>query len=320
LIVGGFEDGRIIAYSPTAANQIQIVKGVYYDSEIIPTEADIRQISIDQIPLLVLSPEFIAISKLSYPNIHHPLDFQDVLALNQCKVLQNSDYLCTLLAQTSVGKLINASEILGLKSQDDLQSLADSIHRQLIRRFLRWDRVHVDALTPLQLFVLLDIGDELINLSLEKHQFIDIMLARTSLIGRDREIAKLALYLLVMDIPDQYIDVLHVAKFQAIIHRWLALIPEHSTSSLSRAKIALLTLRYLACIEHIANIQFSPIWNADTLVRIMQRILFDDPSRFVLFMLIKSFYNDLKAGRNLMLDCDKLLHVLATPTSEFLIT
>lgn len=320
LIIGGLEQGGLVAYSPTAAIQVQIVKGVYYDSEIIPTIADVRMMIINETPLLVLSPEFISVSKLSYPNVHHSSDFQDVLSLNQHGVLQNTEYLSALLTQTSIGKLISVSDILKLKSQGDLQALVDSLHRQLIRRFLRWDRVHVDALAPLQFFVLLDVGDELFNVYPETLKFIDTILSRTSLHGRSLEIAKLGLHFLTMGIPEQYREVMQEANFQTMIHRGFAMIPKHSTPWLSRAKITLLTLQHLAYIEHLVDFQFAPIWNSDTLFRIMQRILFDDPSRFPLFMLIKSVYQDLKAGRDLISNCDEFLNLLETPASQFLIT
>lgn len=312
--LGGLTQEGIVAYSPAVPLQLQITRGSYFDSEISPTIEDVREVTIDETALLALSPEFIAVSKLSYPNVIRSCDFQDVLALNQSGCLQSAEYLSALLAQTSLGKLINAQDILGLNTHDDLQALMDSIHRQLIRRFLYWDRVNVDALNPFQFFVLLDMGDELFHLPADTYQFIDTMIARTTLEGRNLQIAKLGLHFLTVGIPNQSLSVLQDSEFQALVRRGLALIPEQRTVWLSRCKIVFTTLRQLTRIEDFANRQFDSIWSPASLIKIVQRILFDDPSRFTLMTSVKSLYHDLETGQVSVSDCANLLHnLLAIP-------
>src|SRR5439155_20548973 len=105
---------------------------------------------------LVLSPEFLVVSKLSYPNVHHPGDFQDILALHQYGCLRNAEYLSTLLMQTSLSQLIQTQDFTCLDKASDLQALVDSIYFQLVKRFLYWNDVNVDALNSFEIFVLLD--------------------------------------------------------------------------------------------------------------------------------------------------------------------
>lgn len=308
--IGGFMQGGIVGYSPTVPIQLQICRGGYFDSEINPFVADVRQVTIHNTSILALSPEFIAVSKLSYPNVHRSCDFLDVLALRQYGYLQSYEYLSTLLAQTSLGKLIDTQDILNLKTENSLQMLVDAIHQQLIKRFLYWDRVNVDALNSSQFFVLLDMGDELFDLPINVLQFIDTMLETTTLNGRNLQIAKLGLHFLMIGIPSQSLDVLKSPSFQALVQRGLALISKRPNFWLSGPKSVFMILHQLTLLEYLAGGHFDTIWSPDTLVRIMQRVLFHDLSRFVLITSIKSIYHDLKVGQISELDCTNLLHDL----------
>lgn len=295
--IGGLAQDGIVAYSHSAPIKLQITRGSYFDAEITPTLEDVRSITIGQASLLALSPEFVVVSQLSYPNVHHPHYFQDVLALNQSNHLRNSDNLSILLAQTSLGKLIDANAILRVKTLDDLQALIDSIHYQLIKRFLYWDRVNVDALDPFQIFVLLDLDDELFNLPTDLYHFIDLVMKEIGLNGRELQMAKLGVHFLTIGIPSQSLCVLQCIEFQALIRQWVALLPRHPDFWLLRTKNVLMTIQQLTRLEDFIGIRFSSIWKPDRLVKIIQRILFDEPSRLTVLTLVKSVYYDLQAGK-----------------------
>ena len=314
--IGGFSQDGITAYTQGAPISLQISRGSYFDSEIAPTKSDVRLIEIQGISLLVLSPEFVAISKVSYPNVHRSYDFLDVLVLNQNGWLRDPRYLSDLLTRTSAGKLIDGQDLLNLKTQDDVQVLVDYIQRQLIRRFLNWDRVNVDVLTPSQFFVLLDVDSELFHLSTEMLQFIDTVLMETTLSGRRLQIAKLGLHFLVAGIPHRGQHVLQNPNFRTLIHRGLALILKQPSFWLILSKICFTTLRQLAFFEELIGRELDLIWNPAMLVRIMNRILFEDPSRFILLSSVKTIYHDLKVGHVSATDCAGILPALLASNHE----
>ena len=71
----------IIPYYCKYPIELQIIQGSYYDAEITPNMGDVRSKSISKNLISLLSPEFIIVSKLSYPNVHRLQDFRDILAL-----------------------------------------------------------------------------------------------------------------------------------------------------------------------------------------------------------------------------------------------
>jgi hypothetical protein len=313
--VGGFTQDGIVAYPKQAPISLQITRSGYFDSEVAPVESDIRSIEIKNTPVLVLSPEFIAVSKLSYPNVHRPYDFQDILVLNQNGCLQDFQYLSYILACTSLGKLISAQDLLGLRTEDDLEALVDFIHRELIVRFLYWDYVNVDALDRFQFFVLLDVGDDLLHLPSQMSQFIEAMLGETTLDGRGLQIAKLGLLFLVGGIPSHGLGVLQNSDFRELIRRGLALVVNQPTFWLLLSKTIFTTLRQLARLEDLAGIQFDAIWSPTTMVRIMERILFKDPSRFILLSSAKAVCHDLATDQVSIPDCVNILYDLTAKST-----
>lgn len=302
LLLGGFVQDKIVPHSFDVPVQLQVCRRNYFDSEIIPTQADLRWVTVLQTLVPVLSTEFLVISKLSYPNVHRPRDFQDILALNQQYIL-NADCLATLLLQTSLGKLIDAYDILNLKTQDDLQVLVDSIKQQLIKRFLYWKYVNVEVLNPYQLFVLLDVGNEFFNLFDGAYQYIDTILLKNPFTGRRQQIAKLGLCFLIMGVSGQNLTILERPEFQKLIQRGLSIIPSYPSFWLVKSKIVFKTIQQITCIEKFTGNQFDSIIPPGKLIRIIERIFFDDLSRFTLLALVKSLYHDLETGEISISDC-----------------
>lgn len=245
----------------------------------------------------MLSPEFIAISKLSYPNVHRSYDFEDVLALNQAGRLQNPEYLSVLLEQTSISKLIDVQNVLSLNDRIDLQNLLDYVHRQLIHRFLHCDFVNVDALNPFQFFVLLDIEGEVLSISPETAQLMENIIAGVTVSSRKFQIAKLGLVFLVRGIPDREVYLLKNKAFQDLFQQALSLIPDQPSTWLSRTKNVLMTFRQLGVLQKLIGCRCDPIWQPNAIITIMRRILFDDISRLTLLTSVRSIQHDLKANR-----------------------
>ncbi len=280
--VGELFQDSIIPLTDTAAVPLQITQGSYYDSEIIPTVTDVRSVAIGTTFLPALSPEFIAVSKLSYPNMHRLCDFRDVLALNQQGCLQDPTYLSDLLKRTSLGCMVSAQDILRLKTQDDLQALVDAIHAQLIRRFLYWEGANVDALDPFQFFVLLDMDEKLLQAPSEIEQFLETLFAKTLLSGRRLQIAKVGLYFLTIGVPSWCLSILHHPDFRAVISHGLALLPQYPSLWLSLSKTVFMVFQELVQLERLAHQQLDWLWSPASLVKIIERIFFDDPSRLAL--------------------------------------
>ena len=280
------------------------------------TLADVRSESIGSADVPVLSPEFIAVCLFSYPTVHRSASLLDFLALNQAGCLQNSHYLSDLLMRTSLGKLIVAQDMLGLRTRVDLQALLDSIQRQLIGRFLYWNRVHVEALNLFQFFVLLDIGEEAFNLPSDTVQFMDAIIGETLLSGRNLTIAKLGLHFLTMGIPPEGLAVLESADLQTLIRRGLTQVSGNPDWWLARTKSILMTLRQLVSLENLVRLHFDILWKPASLTRIVQRVLFDDPSRLTLLSSVRAICHDLKTSQISSTECLELLTDLVAPPGD----
>jgi hypothetical protein len=253
----------------------------------------------------VLSPEFIVVSKLSYPNTHRPQDFQDVLALNQAGCLQNPDYLAALLAKTALGQLINVQDILGLRTDNDLESLVENIHRHLIRRFLYWDRVNVDALNQNQFFVLLDVDEQSFDVPIEILQFIDDRLIRVNLEGRRLQIAKLGLLFITAGIPRQSLSILQDAAFHTLIHQRLS--ANHPANWLARAKNIWMIFQVLRNLEETIKDCEDWLGQSANVIKIIQHILVDDFNRFTLLTSVQAVYHDFQMNKISTSDCIPIL-------------
>ena len=218
--------------------------------------------------------------------------------------------------QTSMGKLITVNDVICVKNRNDLQDLIDSLHRQLIRRFLYWDDVNVDAMNPFQLFVLLDVFPESLYVSGEVIRFIDSILNSAHLSGRKLQISKLGLYFLTSNLPTESLHILQNEKLKALTLQGLATIPSRPSAWLSRTKTVFMVLQRLSCVEEMTQQKLKIIWESPTLLRIIRRILFDNLTRFTLYAPIASIHNYLKSGQVSTIQVNSLLSDLLVDPKE----
>lgn len=303
---GQLTPNGIIPFSQaTVTHYCDIISVGYFDAENTPSVDDVRCIRLEGFPVLVLSPEFIVVSKLSYPNIHRPQDFQDVLALNQAGCLQNPDYLAALLAKTALGQLIDIQDILGLRTDNDLEGLVENIHRHLIRRFIYWDRVNVDALNQNQFFVLLDVDEQSFDVPIKILQFIDDRLIRVNLEGRRLQIAKLGLLFITAGIPKQSLSILQDDVFHTLIHQRLS--ANHPANWLARAKNIWMIFQVLRNLEKTIKDCEDWLGQPANVIKIIQHILVDDFNRFTLLTSVQAVYHDFQMNKISSSDCIPIL-------------
>lgn len=262
--------------------EVHIVRGVWFDCEIAPGREDARWISIQSTNIPCLTPEYLAVSKLAYPNVHRSSDFSDVLLLNQNNQLQNMKSLERLLACTAFGQFLSPSDVTQLRSDDDLRQLIGEIQFHLIRRFLRSDLFNVEILTPKQVFVLVDQGQELIHLSTPAHEFIRSTLDQHVPNGRARQLAALGMSLIAVGMPPFLeCDLLADPLFVDTMRRLAGQVHGQPYLWLSRAKSVLMTIRELAHAMDAAGITWSWLTSA-SLATMVDRLLFGPISRFLL--------------------------------------
>lgn len=300
LFSGSFSEKGIAFGAKTETIDLQIIQKSYFHSEIIPTLDNIRSVSIQDIHLLSLSPEFLIVSKLSYPCVHRPYDFQDVLALNQQMHLQASE-VTSLLEQTSLGKFMDPHDILRVKTWEDLQTFVLSIQRHMIRRFLHRQDIRVELLDPCQLFVLLDIEDEAFELPSNVIQFVASQLAGATSNVEKRQIARLGLYLLLMGIPAQYVNgLLEHPEFQLLVTHLVFKNPAHW---LTNAKTVQMTLKRIMQIEELLGYSIEFVWHPTTLLGLIESTFFKGPSIFSLLAPLQAILFDLQRGNMRASDC-----------------
>jgi hypothetical protein len=294
---------------------IEVIRGSYFDAEITPNTPDTVEVRPGRRPFFVLSPEFLVVSKISYPNVHRGNDFRDIVDLCRSGRLDDSSRLEDLLRRTSLGSMIDARDLFRLKDHHDLQAIIDSIHHELIRRFLYWDRIHIEALNPFQMFVLLDIGDEVYCSGPELDRFVDSMLGGVALGGRDRQIGALGLQFLTIGMPERGYQVLEREGFRDVVRRGLASIPEDSNAWLSRSKLILKAMRELARLEQWTGHGLDWIWQPIALTTLVERILLRDASRFALLAAIRAVGHDIERGELPRSGVGDTLHrILVTPS------
>ena len=298
---GSFTSDGISRNTSRRSVPLQVIRGLYFDSEIPPSKSDICLIKINTLQLLTLSPEFIIISKLSYPYPHRLCDFQDVLSLIQLRHNIDSGYLSALLKQTSLGSIINSKEIIGLKSESDLQDLIDNIHYKIISRFLYMDHLNVEVLNPFQLFVLLDIDIKTLSLQPASLSFINAFLNKLSLSQRHLGIANLGLHLLLAELYD-YNEVLMYPGFDLLIGQGLSLCQKCPTLWLLLAKDFFSILRTLNRLEKSAGIDSCTITPA-TIVMIGKLIFQNQAPRFALRAALQVLLSNVENGIFSSLQC-----------------
>jgi len=269
---------------------VEIIYGGYVDSEITPRVNDVRLIEIKNVIIPLLSPEFIVISKISYPNVHNFKDLYDVLLLNQAEYLQNVSLLEHMLNQTSLAKLITVQDILNIKCKETLRCFVNAIRERVIQRFLRLLHINVEVLNPLQLFTLLDIGDELLNISSGIYEFIDDVLSQFSLKNHEKQIARLGLCFWAMAIPFKNIDVLDTQEVRGLIKQELPLLIENQSYWLSRQKTVLMTFRQIASLSNIFNLSIEQVLVPSNMAYIIRRILFEERSRVHFLTKLKAIH------------------------------
>jgi hypothetical protein len=307
---GGLTTNGLVGPSQQNSIPLQIIYGHYFDADNIPTLGDVRMFRTETTWLPVLSSEFIAVSKLTYPNVHRPYDFQDILSLNQNHCLQDFEYLSNLLAKTSLNRVIDLSHILNLRQERDLQEMMKSIHRELTKPFLYWDDVNVSILDALQVYILLDTEHELLGLSVEWQNFVNSFLAKTSFDGYAFQVAKLGLYLLVANITRvQNLNTIQddIGFQEALTNAILLMSSNQPTLWLILAKTVFLSLRYLIQIENSSGCYFDHIWTPAILTHIIRRVFSKGSSRFEILAAIKMVLRELQMGKVSAMDCSRVL-------------
>ena len=292
--VGSFASKGILRNNDQSSVPLQVIRRLYFDSEVTPSRSDVCLVKIKTSKFLTLSPEFIIISKLSYPYPHRLCDFRDVLSLIQSRDDIDFEYLSALLKQTSLGSIIKPQEILELKSESDLQNLIDNIHYKIINRFLYLDHLNVEVLNPFQLFVLLDIDVNTLNLQPVTLSFINTSLSQVSLNQRHLGIANLGLHLLLAELYD-YNEVLMYPDFDLVIGQGLSLCQKCPTLWLLLAKDFFSILRTLNRLDKSAGIDSCTITPA-TIVMIGKLIFQNQVPRFALRAALQVLLSNVENG------------------------
>jgi hypothetical protein len=284
--------GKII---PSGAPfQVEVCRGAYFDSEILPSLADALPIRLAATPLFALSLEFLVMSKLSYPNVHRSVDLHDVLALLQHGCLRDMSLLSRLLEQTTLGQMMAASEVWKLSSPEAMQAVLRVIHRHIIRRFLHCTRFQVEALTLLQSFVLLDLDPQGFEVPPQTLSFIETLVYQAGMEGRDVQHARLGLYLLTMALPPEGAAVLEHPDLHELLRRALALLPGRSDVWLSRSKLVWSCFRHMARLERCLLSPLPNLWSAAAVIQVVQRVFFTDPSAHIYPTAVKAALHDLQ--------------------------
>lgn len=295
---------------------IEASRDIYYDAEVIPALSDIRLVTVNGASLLALSPEFVAVSKLSYPNVHRLKDFEDILELNQQECLADIDRLSALLSKTSLSKLVTVPHIVGLISECDIALMIESIQRQLIGRFLFWDRVNVSMLSWPHVFVLLDLNRDVLDVPEYALKWIDMLVDGMTTSKHELNRSKLGLHLIVMGLSEYSPVVLQDRHFQALIHRWLPQSLERPSYWLARCKTLLRAFRQIHKISNLlGEHKLNLVLSSDIISRVFSRICFDDPSRFVFLALLTRIYQDLLSERVASDDCLESLRSILSGAS-----
>ena len=299
--VGSFASKGIFRNNDRSSVPLQVIRGLYFDSEVTPSRSDVCLVKIKPLELLTLSPEFIIISKLSYPYPHRLCDFQDVLSLIQSRDDIGFEYLSALLKQTSLGSIIKSQEILDLKSDSDLQDLIDNIHYKIISRFLYLDHLNVEVLNPFQLFVLLDIDVKTLNLHPVALSYINTSLSQISLSQRHLGIANLGLHLLLAELYD-YNDVLMYPGFDLVIGQGLSLCQKCPTLWLLLAKDFFSILRTLNRLDKSAG-RDSRTTRPATIAMLGKLIFQNQVPRFALRAALQVLLSNVENGAYSSLQC-----------------
>lgn len=293
--VGRLTKDGIIAGRAKPIIEVQTVSGCYYDAEIIPGKNDARLVSIKNSLLPVLSPEFLVVSKLTYPNVHRSFDFSDVLALNRLGFLRDFGYFNKLLTQTSLGELIEANDILHSKSEAEFTALLNHIHYLLVQQFLYWELINVEVLDTFQCFVLLDIVDDLFGLSPEVRKLLNSAFNNLELSGTIRQLAMLGYCFLASELPPETLArILQGSNLQKILSRYL---PDYSSQYLSCFKRLLMIFKTVSEIEKLTKHNFDVIWHPTTIDNIINRAVLTDFYTFTLLVSVKAIYEDLTSNR-----------------------
>jgi len=282
------------------AIEIQILRNHYFHCEIYPTINDVCMVSTNGVSMPVLSPEFLAISKLAFPGVLRKCDFVDIFSLNRHHLLKNVDYLDQLLKSTSLGSLIDVKSILSLQSWQDVDDYIDTILRALIRKFLYLRGVNVEALHPFQIFTLIDLELQSLENTDDIDEFVDFIVSGRGIPSDFLQVARLIIYFLLLGVPCEFRqDLIKNKEFEQMAHQ---LFFYHPNQRLVAAKTIFLCHKQLRKMEALnyfgENSQIKNIWDVNLLLYIMRKILFLDQSVFLLLAELKNIVfqlnNDIK--------------------------
>lgn len=202
--------------------------------------------------------------------------------------------------------MLTPKHIFDLYTVDDVDSLVDHICRQLIRRFLAWTDVQIEALAPLELFTLLDLKYDDVGLCSHLHRFVDSMLGGELLSNRLREIGKLGLYLMLMRLPIALLDE-NVAWFQPLIQQVLRLIHRHASLWLALCKIVSSIFQHLTYLQTVIPQCSTAMWSPPSVSAIIRSVFFRTTSRYSILASLQLLRNTIAAGK---VETNWCLHVL----------
>ena len=291
LTKNGIKEGEKIDGVP-----IDIIIGSYYDSEIIPCKSDVQHISLNQTSMPILSPEFIVASKFSFPNIHRTFDIIDIFRIIKGGHIRKPDYFCKLIETSSIGSIINIQDIFKIKQKFDIEKIILQIHKYIIRRFLS-SSIHIEILNPLQIFVLLDISEEMLSRASKQLEIYGKWLNHIELYGKINHLVKLGLCFLLINLPEDKHWILSDSSIRNIL---MKAIPRvfHFPSSLwlSPCKIVATVFKEFRYLRHESDMIKEMLWTPKIVADILNRVLFYDVfhARHTLLNSIKYIFHDNK--------------------------
>ena len=269
---------------------IEIITGSYFHAEISPSARDIREVVLNGTPLPVLSPEFLLISKLSYPSSHRIRDIQDVIALNSNRSTRRADDVERLLQGTSLAAFTDAGTILRMRTWDDFRDFVLRLQARLTGTFLRCSWFDVEQLEPLHLFTLLDVSPDDIDLPQGIRGSVDDLLGLMAP-GLDRlQLARLGFHLILSEVPDAARATLMRSLRLEQIACHLAF--KNPAYWLGNAKTVCLVLRELTAMERALGKPGAWSSEPEIIMNIVDRVFFRDPSVFTLLAAARMLHQD----------------------------
>ncbi len=288
-------NGERFRHEPGVGIPIEIVRGAYFDSEITPSTRDVRKVRCRGMSVRVVSPEFLLVSKLSYPNVHRSHDFQDVLALAQNVDLDEGE-IGILISRTSIRSAVTPADVVASRDSKRLTELLRSIHGSAIRRFLYSEWIKVESLNINQVFVLLDLRcAEPGNPSPLIRQAVSSVLALVNYTDRILEIARIGLTLLMLGLSKFISSTL--IECPSIRSAMLRTLPSSGgispTAWLSSAKIIYCICQELEQLESASAAQFDWLRTSELWSQIIDATMLEKGgSRYFVLTMLRCLRSD----------------------------